>query len=251
MEFADSREANPINPPLSMVINFLYSLYDKGVKYSGIGTARSAISSFVNICSGGKIDIGNSVLVKKFMKGVFNKRPALPKYSSTWNPDIVLSYLTLLGSNITLLQLSQKVCMLLLLLTGQRGQSIHLLKLSDICINDTGIEIQFSNILKHTKPGRHQGPIMLKAFVENRSICIVSCLREYIKRTEALRGTENRLFITTQPPFKAVARATISRWTRTIMRKAGLNVDQFKPHSTRAAATSAAKDKGIPLHCIM
>ena len=80
------------------------------------------------MCSEGQVDIGNSVLVKKFMRGVFNKRPALPKYRTIWNPDIVLNYLSSLSSNLTLLQLSQKVCMLLLLLTGQRGQSIHLLK---------------------------------------------------------------------------------------------------------------------------
>ena len=51
---------------------------------------------------------------------------------TTWNPDKVLNYLSSLGSDLTLLQLSQKVCMLLLLLTGQRGQSIHKLKVEGV-----------------------------------------------------------------------------------------------------------------------
>ena len=38
--------------------------------------------SFFSLCSEGQIDIGDSVLVKKFMRGVFNKRPALPKYKT-------------------------------------------------------------------------------------------------------------------------------------------------------------------------
>ena len=49
--------------------------------------------------SEGQVDIGSSVLVKKFMRGVFNKRPALPKYRTTWNPDIVFNYLSSLSSN--------------------------------------------------------------------------------------------------------------------------------------------------------
>ena len=79
------------------------------------------------------------------MRGVLNKRPALPKYRTTWNPDIALNYLSSLSSNLTLLQLSQKVilCMLLLLLTGQRGQSIHLLKVGDVIFHEDSLELVF------------------------------------------------------------------------------------------------------------
>lgn len=225
-------------------------MYKSGVQYSGIGTARSALSGFLSLCSEGRIDIGNSVLVKKFMRGVFNKRPALPKYITTWNPDQVLKYLESLDSKLTLLQLSQKVCMLLLLLTGQRGQSIHMLKVGDVNFCENSIELNFSAVLKQTRPGVHQDKIILQSY-SNRTLCIVSLLQLYISRTSVLRGQETQLFITTQPPFKGVARATISRWVKTVMKKAGLDVNLFKPHSTRAAAASAAKVKGVPLSSIM
>ena len=88
---------------INVVVEFLYDLYKSGIQYSWVGTARSALSGFLSICSGGSIKIGNSVLVKKFMRGVFNKRPALPKYGSVWNPGVVLSYLTGLGANVTLI----------------------------------------------------------------------------------------------------------------------------------------------------
>ena len=110
------------------------------------------LSGFLSLCSEGKVDISNSVLVKKFMRGVFNKRPALPKYRTAWNPDIVLNYLSSLSSNLTLLQFSQNVYMLLLLLTGQRGQSIHLLKVEDVIFHEDSLELQFSVVLKHTRP---------------------------------------------------------------------------------------------------
>ena len=69
----------------------------------------------------------------------------------------------------------------------------------------------------------------------------------YISRTEDLSFSERRHFITTQAPFQGVARETISRWVKFVMREAGSNVEQFKPHSTRAAASSAGKFKGVPL----
>ena len=97
------------------------------------------------------------------MRGVCNKRPALPKYGITWNPDIVLNYLSILNSKLTFLQLSRNVCMLLLLLIGQRGQRIHLSKLEDVIVHANSLELQFSAELKHTRPGGHQDNIRLQS----------------------------------------------------------------------------------------
>ena len=108
-------------------------------------------------------------------------------------------------------QLSQKVCMLLLILTGQRGQSIHLLTFEDVIFQDS-LELQFSVVLKHTRPGVHQDNIRFQSYIQSKSLCIVSLLREYTDRTSSLRGQETQqLFISTQAPFKGVVRATISR----------------------------------------
>ena len=198
LKFSGSREIDPLQPSIKLVIEILYDLYKSGVQYSGIGTARSALSGFLSLCSEGQYDTGKSVLVKKFMRGVFNKRPALPKYRTTWNPDIVLNYLSSLSSNLTLLQLSQKVCMLLILLTGQ---SIHLLKVEDVIFHEDSLELQFSVVLTHTRPGVHQDNIRFQSYIQNKSLCIVLLLHEYIVRTSNLRGQETQLFISTQAPF--------------------------------------------------
>ena len=83
LKFSGSREINLLQPSINVVIEILYDLYKSGVQYSGIGTARSALSGFLSLCSEGQVDIGNSVIVKKIMRGVLNKRPALPKYRTT------------------------------------------------------------------------------------------------------------------------------------------------------------------------
>ena len=81
------------------------------------------------------------------------------------NPDIGLNYLSSVSSNLTLLQLSQKVCMLFLLLTGQRGQSINLLKVEDVIFHEDSLELQFYAVLKHTRPGVHQDNIRFHSFI--------------------------------------------------------------------------------------
>lgn len=253
LEFSSRHKTDQFNPSINSVIQFLSELYEQGIRYSGIGTARSALSNFLKICSQNSMDIGNNYLVKKFMKGVFNKRPALPKYNSSWDPDVVLTYLKSLKSDLPLIVLSQKLCILLSLLTGQRGQSIHLLQVSDIKFLelDTRVEVSFSTLLKQSRPGYHQTNIVLEVYPSDNRICVVSVLKEYLNRTVSLRGNETKLLITTQPPFKGVARGTISRWIKTIMGHAGIDVNMFKPHSTRAACTSAAKNKGVPLQSIL
>ena len=167
------------------------------------------------------------------MRGIFNKRPAFPKYRKTWNPDIVLNYLSSLSSNLTLLKLSQKVFLLRLRLTDQRGQSIHILKVEDVILYEDSLELQFSVVLKHTRPGVHQDNIRFQSYIQNKSLCIVSLLHEYIDITSNLSCQETQLFILTQAPFKGVARATVSRWVKSVMDKAGVDVKCFKPHCTK------------------
>ena len=55
--------------------------------------------------------------------------------------------------------------MLLLLLTGQRGQSINLLKVEDAIFHADSLELQFSVVLVHTRPGVHQDNIRFQSYI--------------------------------------------------------------------------------------
>ena len=48
------------------------------------------------------------------------------------------------------------------------------------------------------------------------------------------------MFISYNRPFKRVIRDTISRWVKLVLTDSGIDTSRFKPHSTRAANTSAA-----------
>ena len=67
-----------------------------------------------------------------------------------------------------------------------------------------------------------------------------------MERTSKFRKS-NQLLLCYAKPHGPAAKATISCWAKDIMKAAGINIDIFKPHSTRSAATSAAKAAGVPI----
>ena len=91
----------------------------------------------------------------------------------------------------------------------------------------------------------------MKAYPADRRLCVMLYLHHYISRTKQLRGDEKHLFISYVKPHKRVSKQTISRWIKEVMKSAGIDTDNFKPHSTRAAATSAAARCEVPIADIL
>ncbi|XP_044173896.1 uncharacterized protein LOC122957664 [Acropora millepora] len=72
---------NPYDPPLTRVLDFLTSLFERGLKYDAINTAKSAISAITEPKHG--LTLGSQPLISRFMKGVFRSRPPIPRYETT------------------------------------------------------------------------------------------------------------------------------------------------------------------------
>lgn len=238
-------------PGLNRAIEFLVSLYDLGLSYSAINTARSALSSILILKEGGKF--GEHPLVCRYMKGVFELRPALPKYTEIWDVNIVLDYLKSFQTlkELTLKDLTLKVTMLLCLTTGQRGQTIHMLDVNYIQELPNRYRITIKDKLKTTKPGKHLKPIDLLSFQEDKRICVVDHLREYLDRTKSYRKGHTQLLLSFLKPYKPVCKSTIARWIKQILKSAGIDVDKYTAHSSRAASTSKCKTKGLNIAEIM
>ena len=73
----------------------------------------------------------------RFLKGVYESRPSIHRYVETWNVKVVLQFLANLypPSKLTLKELTLKLVMLDILVSGQQGQSIHLLDIN--CMTQT------------------------------------------------------------------------------------------------------------------
>ena len=66
---------DPISRNVSKGIHFLAELYDSGISYSSINTARSALSNLMQLQYW--TDFGSNALESRFMKSGFLQRPAL------------------------------------------------------------------------------------------------------------------------------------------------------------------------------
>ncbi|CAG2254849.1 unnamed protein product [Mytilus edulis] len=236
--FCSEREINSFKATELNVLEFLTSLYEIGLGYSAINTASSMLSSFMSVNQ--EKTVGQWPLVKR-LKGIFNLKPSLPRYQRTWDVEVVLKYLKTLSPvyMLSLRVLTYKLVTLLLLLTGQRLQTIHSLDLDDITVTDSNIYIDVRSLLKCSKPGRHLQPIELPAFIEDKSLCIVTVLKEYLARTSCFRKTQ-KLILSCIKPYSHVSKDTLGRWVKIVLQSAGVDITIYKPHSTRSASTSAA-----------
>lgn len=231
------------------LIRYLTSLYDRGLSYSTINTARSAISTVCHTLYNKQL--GNDILVKRFMKGTFNMRPSLPRYAQTWDPEIVLCKLDREYSEQSFASVSKKLVFLMTLLAGQRVSTIGNIKLKDIHLEKDKVTIIISSLVKQSKPGNHQRPLSFNKFSANPNLCVHTLLKEYLERTRTLRSGEHNtnLFLTTVKPYHHASVNTLSNWIRSVLQDCDLK--DFGPHSLRGAASSAWSRASIPIDDIM
>lgn len=232
------------------VANFLASLFDAGAGYSTVNSARSALSAYLPMLSGQTI--GSHPVVCRVIKGVFEERPSFPKYTDTWNVNVVLDYFDKLHQlhELSLKELTLKTCMLVALVTGQRGHALHSLMVDDIRVFDQKCVIVFSSKHKTTKPGFHTEPAEILEFTDNEKLCPVRHLKKYLTVTKPLRKGK-QLFISYSKPHCAVGKQTFSRWIKAVLRSAGIDTKKYTAHSTRSASCSAAEKRGVPFKTIL
>ena len=87
-KFCHDNEINVYQPRVEQVVEFLTQLFQTGLGYSAINTARSALSSIVTL---GHVPLGEHPMIKRFLKGIFELRPSLPKYPSIWDVSIFVA----------------------------------------------------------------------------------------------------------------------------------------------------------------
>ena len=155
VKFCRERYTDFIKATTEMGTEFLTEYFKTGVSYSSVNSVRSALSSIIKpVCNA---PFGKSPLVCRFLKGVFNIRPALPRYVTTWDVTKVFTFIkskpTL--TNCFLKTLSHRLAILLFLKTGQRDQTIKCLNLDYIKISSEKVVLFVPETLKTTRPGHH------------------------------------------------------------------------------------------------
>lgn len=252
LNYSTANNIDSIAPSISQAVNFLETLrLKRHLGYSAVNTARSALAAVLQLPTG--IPLGQDPLVRTYMKGVFHMQPPVPRYVSTWDPDVVLQLLKTWSpaSTVDFSLLTFKLAVLILLVSAQRIQTLALLDIAFMTVGKSVIRFTIPGLLKQSRPGYKNPEVLLRAYAPDRRLCVLTYFNEYLNRTKTLRGQETALFITTKKPFRKASKDTMSRWVRQVMLQAGIDTSIFKPHSIRGASASAAKRGGATTKEVM
>ena len=187
-----SRGADPLSAPLKDVLEFLLLEFQAGKQYQTINTTRSTISMTHMEVDG--VRIGQHPLVSRMMKGTFNGRPPAPRSTSTWDVDMVISYYesSPVNSQLSLQTLTHKVAMLFALANADRCSDLAALDLNHRTYQGNGVKFIIPGLTK----SRRKGPpieAFYPSFPESPKLCPVQALKEYEKRSEKLRQSQETL----------------------------------------------------------
>lgn len=245
--FCIGSNTDPFKGTAQDVLVFLTRQFHKGASYSSLNCYRSAVAIILG--SG----LAQNDMITRFFKGVARLRPAEPRYDSTWDPRIVLTFLSKWYPNeeLPLKELTLKLVTLMALVTGHRMQTLSLIDIRNIRhIDENVIEIKIPDRIKTSAQNKQQPVLRLPVFAEDKTICVASTLQAYLRKTKELRKSITKLFISFKRPHEVVGSQTLSRWIKTAMFKSGIDVNIFTAYSTRHASTSAAKRGGVNIDLI-
>ena len=123
------------------------------------------------------------------MKGVFQQKPSLPRYTVTWDPVLLLNFLKTQSpvGKLSLKMLTLKT-VTLTILSAQRIQTVYLLDIRNMLVSDAVVKVCLGDKLKQTRPGYHLHELEFPAYTPNNELCPVSVVKEYLARTNLSLG---------------------------------------------------------------
>ncbi|XP_043480226.1 uncharacterized protein LOC122509950 [Leptopilina heterotoma] len=242
-----SKGISMFEAPVPEVLSFLSSTAESIKTYGTLNSYRSAVSLVL------KYDLGNNTMVKRFCKGFSVAKPSRAKYNDIWDPDNVLRYLDELGPNdqLDLKIITKKLLTLLSLSTAQRLQTLVKINIQNIKNCDNELKIYIPDKIKTSKVGKEQPMLRFPYLHEQPNLCVATLIKIYLEKTKTIRetGVDSLLFTFKKPHHPATAQ-TASRWLKEVMSKSGIDVTAFAGYSSKHAAVSAAKRKGLDIESI-
>lgn len=224
------------------VVQFFQFLLDSSsLGYASFNTHRSALTFVAHE------QLSNNPIIRRFMKAIFKLRPSKAKYDNTWNPDVVLQHINGIADN-SLPFMAKKLVTLLLLASGQRLQTVQAIQRKNLVWTENTVKIFVPKMLKTSGPQRKSPVIVLPKLIDHPNICVFSCMQTYLDMTRSSKA--GALFVSLKNQDNPVTTDTLARWTKDILKQAGINVETFSAHSTRHASVSAAARKNVQLDVI-
>ena len=183
-------------------------------------------------------------MISRYLKGIFNRHPPLPKYTQIWDINQVLDYFTNLPDNeeLEFKKKKKKLVMLFLILGARRKQTLFTINIENIIFTDNNFILLPNKTLKHANPNRSFEPLSYHKYEVEVKLCIVKSLKSYLEKQNHLVNDEVReLLITYGKPHKPVSRDSVRRWIKNELKNAVVDTTVFKPQSCRSASVTRQK----------
>ena len=197
--------------PVVDVLTFLTEQFNtRGLAYRTINVYKACISQIHNPIEGQQL--GNLPIISRFMKGVFQLKPTVPKTCSTWSVKPVLQYLSSLEpiEKLSLKELTLKLTMLVALTSAARVHEIAALDCSSVIKKTDCWEFVLTAHVKISRPNHPNRRLYLSRYKQDPSMCVLRCLEHYTLRIAGHRQHQ-QLFLSYIRPFKPVVSQTIAR----------------------------------------
>ena len=130
---------------------------------------------------------------------------------------------------------------------------LHLIDRDYLRWTPSGVQFTVVRLTKTqtTGPPRTVHHLSLPGDIE---VCPVSSLHLYLSKTAEKvcdLSQPKPVILTSRKPFRRACLGTLGHWIKDILKKSGIDTDQFSAHSTRSASTSQACAKGVPMSEIL
>ena len=248
------QKVDPFQTPVKDIIEYLTFLFNCGNGYKTIDLHRSAVSAFHENIDG--LLVGKDPRISSLVYGVFNLRPPKLRYMFVWDVKQVLAFLKeKFGDNDQLSnkELTLKVTIILDLTSSSRISALHILDLNHMIKTNEYYEFRFHKLHKSWRRGESPSSLKIYAIPSDKPLYVVAALEWYIERTSIWRekNQASQLLVSFIKPHNAAAKSTVAGWVKQILIMSGINIDIFKPHSTRSASSSHARLSGLSLSDIL
>ena len=244
-KWCEQHHTNSLSTSVANILEFLTQEFLSGKQYRTINSYRSSISA--THLPVDEMQVGKHPLVTRLLKGVYHLRPPQPKYTGRWKVEDILLYVSTLGptDNWSIKDLTQKLAMLKALANADRASDLQSLDVRYVTFSPSGVRFELATLTKTAKPDK---PIVsfYPYFDSNPLLCPVRTLERYLNIASEWRSApdSNKLFLSFIRPHLPVTSATIARWLKEVLKKAGV-AQEFTGHSTRSTSVSVASDKGV------
>lgn len=226
LQFCSKSKVNVFKPEISDVLDFFKALLAPGtMNYHGFVIYKKAIVGILGD------DKASDTRLKEFLEDLDDLFHSFQRRNYTWDPHNVLLHLSQYFPNeiIGLADLSRKVVTLLALVTKVGLLSLAELKLEDVVVEETEVQISFVDYSSEDVSRSNSTIVKLPLFIETPQLCVASALSHYIEQSAGVRGLnkETSLFIEFEYPYNAASVTTLNRWIRDSMISAGVEFAMF------------------------